>query len=287
MFDTTISAIEDSENNKLLIKKISNDEQFVELINILLDNLLDTKKYKKVDISRCSITTLEPLSTVDHLESLYIYFEPNISNQDLAFISKMKELRILNLWNAGLTSLDYLPSLERLEEVTLYGSNINDFSPFSRLPNLKKLSLFHAPLNRHTIDLTTLRKCLSLQSIELDPLDINNLKGEKNISALNTILARNVELAEAKTLMERINIYNKYAPVLGLSLLPLPTLKDICLDHVSSRVSTYSPFFSCLPSEVREEIGMTSFQKFVSEHDKRDVNANTNQESPTKCNRIA
>ncbi len=92
---------------------------------------------RHVDLSYAKLSSLDGISELMSLESLYLKHSKNENNgiqYDMSLLAL--SLKVLDLHNADLSNAHALSKLLNLTHVNMFGQNVNDISFLSTLPNL-------------------------------------------------------------------------------------------------------------------------------------------------------
>lgn len=154
-------------------------------LNVLIQrsgaNIEDTAWYwmnadnKKVCLQELDIASLTPLESFTQVDTL-VLFKNRIS--DLAPLSKLENLRHLNLIDNNIKFLDSLVNL-KLEELYLGENLISDVTPLAQISTLRVLGLRENQIS----DLKPLESMTNLVQLNLsgnpvDPNEVVNLQGK-------------------------------------------------------------------------------------------------------------
>lgn len=93
-----------------------------------------------IDQSIGEIADLSPIGRAQNLESVTIR-NLNLKGLDLSFAGRLPKLKKLTLTECGITDISSLERADGLEHLSLYGNEVMDASPLSRLTRLRELSL--------------------------------------------------------------------------------------------------------------------------------------------------
>lgn len=126
---------------------------------------------KEAKLDKISDFLEEDISKIWNLEFLYV----NLTQfNDSKALQKLQKLKYLSLYGAeieGTLDLVFLQDLNSLESLILQEIQPNNLSVITSLPNLKRLDLEDA---EHIKEYNFLRKCYSLEELNLDACNIEN-----------------------------------------------------------------------------------------------------------------
>lgn len=216
---------------------------FIEKLQI---DLWETKKLeaieklvnlKELGISKNikSSVSLNILRNLKKLEILYISI-----SKDIEIIGTLTNLKFLSLREIKIKKLDFIESLQELEEVWISLGSYDDFNVICKLSKLKKLSLHQVRGIDDDTFTEIISKCKNLINLELQNL--------KNLTSLSFIR----ELTNLKYLrLDCVKNIETYSPVINLlnletfsttesraldkKLFPLHKLKNVFLGDSYSK----------------------------------------------------
>ena len=93
---------------------------------------------KSLCIARNNIQTLYPLIAYLNLEELDVSGNPL---RELTPLSQMVNLKTLQMDNCGITTIDFVKKLNKLQLLSISDNNIKDYTPVYELKNLKQLNI--------------------------------------------------------------------------------------------------------------------------------------------------
>ncbi|PGL84318.1 NEAT domain-containing protein [Bacillus thuringiensis] len=105
-----------------------------------LSPLSQMKKIKMLDLNSNYIKDIKPLFTVKSLRTLTVA-NNQISNDNLAGIEQLKNVKNLSLSNNGLTNIEHITSMKKLVELDLAKNELENIEPLSRLSTVQSLNL--------------------------------------------------------------------------------------------------------------------------------------------------
>ena len=168
------------------------------------------KQLKSLEFDTCSGYNIEDIESFKYLENLEELKLSSSNFLNLDFLTECKNLKKLDLsvsYSGGsysndkkLENINFLNKLNNLEDLKLSGLNAYEFEnfDFSGLYSCKQIKQLSIDVSEST-DLTELKKCISLESLELradnygQELDvsaniseINGLKELKNLKSIST-----------------------------------------------------------------------------------------------------
>ena len=168
------------------------------------------KQLKSLEFDTCSGYNIEDIESFKYLENLEELKLSSSNFFNLDFLTECKNLKKLDLsvsYSGGsysndkkLENINFLNKLNNLEDLKLSGLNAYEFEnfDFSGLYSCKQIKQLSIDVSEST-DLTELKKCISLESLELradnygQELDvsaniseINGLKELKNLKSIST-----------------------------------------------------------------------------------------------------
>jgi len=135
-----------SEKEEVETKVIFKDPEIARLVREQLNQFdkslteKDILKVQKLFINNyeVSVTSLEDISKLTNLKSLNLW---KIHIENLDFLENLKDLTSLEIWFSELEDISKLRNMENLEELVLCSNEIEDISVVSNLKNLKKIDL--------------------------------------------------------------------------------------------------------------------------------------------------
>lgn len=134
--------------------------------------------------SNTGIMSLEPIKSHDRLETLILANLP-IGNQVIT-LAGMRNLKKLNLRNAGITDVSMLANLTQLEYLNLYGnSSVKNPEMLGDLKNLETLILAQIPINGNADFLSKQTGLRKLNLRETGIRDLSPLSMLENLEYLN------------------------------------------------------------------------------------------------------
>ncbi|MFK7769504.1 MAG: leucine-rich repeat domain-containing protein [Mariniblastus sp.] len=191
---------------RVLLDKVSGDAElaevakwnWVESLEIRSDSvselgqvakLINLKKLRLgLKASKENPTDLTPLAGLENLEELDLYANPVTKVEALEGLTHLK---VVKLYMARVSSIDFVAKAPDLEELNLYGyrHTFENYEPITKLKNLKKLNVY---MNTQAVDekLAALKSLTSLEEIRLSNCKkittfdfIENCKSMKRIDA--------------------------------------------------------------------------------------------------------
>lgn len=121
------------------------------------------KKLKELDLILSNTKSLNGVQHLTNLENLYVHGDKleylsylnnmsnllylrientAIDNNNILYLKNLKNLKLLDLSNnSNITNLSILLNFNKLEELRIHGTNIEDYSAIFELPNLKELTI--------------------------------------------------------------------------------------------------------------------------------------------------
>lgn len=147
---------------------------------------------KEIDInSKKEINNLAPLSTVKRLQVLNA---SNLSLTDLSPLRQMDRLRIVDISNTPITDISALMNHKLLEDLNCANSPVSDLLPLSWHLSLKRLNISGTQVSK----LEPLESCTNLEELICFNTRINSVKSLDNLKNLKLLRAYNTKLSERK-----------------------------------------------------------------------------------------
>ena len=154
---TTLRLQGDFSNTGIHITNIKGLEHFTNLTDLYLSNN--------------KINSISSIKDLVNLETLYINGASNYGltinfrcNIDASDLSKLVNLKTLNLSDCNITSVDKIGNLIELEDLDLASTNINNISFVSKLGELKSLDLSDVD---NKLSLSPISKLINLKNLDL------------------------------------------------------------------------------------------------------------------------
>ncbi|QWU43493.1 NEAT domain-containing protein [Bacillus sp. NP247] len=136
-----------------------------------LSPLSQIKKIKTLDLSSNYIKDIKPLFTVKSLKDLTVA-NNQISNDNLAGIEQLKNVKNLSLSNNGLTNIEHITSMKKLIELDLAKNELENIEPLSRLSTVQSLNLEE----NYISDITPLSHLTGLYNLKLGSNEIRDVR---------------------------------------------------------------------------------------------------------------
>ena len=141
-----------------------------------ITQILSLPNLSKLNLSRNYEADLSPISKMISLTELRLGYNNIFRPPSLA---NLKNLKVLRFVSNDIYYMDFIADLPSgLEELNLYGNNINDISSLTRLTGLKRLTL----VGNSIMDISSLANLTQLE--ELDISDNNKIQDFSSISHL-------------------------------------------------------------------------------------------------------
>lgn len=176
--------------------------------------LTSLTKLKKLDIKSLPVQDFSPLSQCQGLEQLSI----SIGLKTLELIKLLENIKVLTIDEPLLQNLNGIESLEKLEELNIKQSTLQDFTPLVNLKNLKRLDINKANL----VTLEAIAKISSLEDLSIHNAPLNSLEGVENLTNLS-------KLTISLTNVSDLSPLNKVNPKTEVKILKsqLPLTKQV------------------------------------------------------------
>ncbi|MES5942102.1 MULTISPECIES: leucine-rich repeat domain-containing protein [unclassified Bacillus cereus group] len=136
-----------------------------------LSSLSQMKKIKMLDLSSNYIKDIKPLFTVTSLRTLTVA-NNQISNDNLAGIEQLKNVKKLSLSNNGLTNIEHITSMKKLVELDLAKNELENIDPLSRMSTVQSLNLEE----NYISDITPLSQLTGLYDLKLGSNEIRDVR---------------------------------------------------------------------------------------------------------------
>ncbi|MBG9630566.1 internalin [Bacillus thuringiensis] len=136
-----------------------------------LSQLSQMKKIKMLDLNSNYIKDIKPLFTVKSLKTLTVA-NNQISNDNLAGIEQLKNVKNLSLSNNGLTNIEHITSMKKLVELDLAKNELENIEPLSRLSTVQSLNLEE----NYISDITPLSHLTDLYDLKLGSKEIRDVR---------------------------------------------------------------------------------------------------------------
>jgi GTPase SAR1 family protein len=167
----------------------------IELAKELIDECVQMKN-KGLDLSRCVISDLEELPELlqcDWLETLDLSYN---MLPDVILLSKLLNLKALNLRNNWINNLSGIGTLQSLTELVLSHNRIPDITPILLLPKLKKLDLS----NNWLTYLPKMTALSNLEELDVQYNNISKIKPYLGVSKLKKLLLAQNQISSLSNL---------------------------------------------------------------------------------------
>lgn len=164
------------------------------------------KRVKRIDLTGNSFKTYEPLKELTGLHSLVL--NGNHLNNDISFLSDMKDLRFIDLGDNEVNDISALAGLDKLESVYLYETQVVDISPLAGKTNLETLFLHETSVK----DLSPLKEIPNLRNLALDGTkEVENLDSIKALTKIEELSITNVGIETIDFVKDMANLKLLYA----------------------------------------------------------------------------
>ena len=212
---------------------------------------------KKLTIQNQKIDSLSHLSGLLKLQTLDLS-GCDFPAEDLGYISKLPELKELNLEDCSLSSIEGLTGAVALEKLNLKSNTVRNLSALSTMMALKDLNLQHNALvnldqlsslvNLEILDisynsvtsLSPLSACTRLSALNADANQIDTVYGIHNLPILTVLSLDHNKLTDVSQLTgctEMVNLSfsnNQVADISGLNSLLKLDILDFSYNQVTS-----------------------------------------------------
>ncbi|MGN4484728.1 leucine-rich repeat domain-containing protein [Bacillus cereus group sp. MYBK5-1] len=141
-----------------------------------LGPLSQMKKIKMLDLNSNYIKDIKPLFTVKSLRTLTVA-NNQISNDNLAGIEQLKNVKNLSLSNNGLTNIEHITSMKKLVELDLAKNELENIEPLSRLSTVQSLNLEE----NYISDITPLSHLTDLYDLKLGSNEIRDVRSVQEL----------------------------------------------------------------------------------------------------------
>ncbi|MFD6510773.1 NEAT domain-containing protein, partial [Bacillus sp. NPDC060175] len=195
---------------------------------ITKEDLLKVKSLIVVEAKSKGIQDVSGLEYMTNLESLRL---EEVKLENIQFISKLRQLKLLSITYGELEDIRPLAELEHIEFLNLRNNKISDLSPLSQIKKIKTLDLS----SNYIKDIKPLFTVKSLRDLTVANNQISNdnlagieqLKNVKNLSLSNngltniehiTSMKKLIELDLAKNELENIEPLSRLSTVQSLNL---------------------------------------------------------------------
>ncbi len=166
------------------------------------------------------ISSIQNIGLCKNLEVIHFPFQ-NIA--DLSPLSECKKLKELHLdQNYVLEDIAPLSTLTELEILQLYINNIADITPLKNLKKLRVLGIFENPIH----DISPIANCVELEELLFGHCDVSNISSLSNLTNLRELWATNCKIVDINILsnmknLEWINLsHNNINEIQAFSCLP-------------------------------------------------------------------
>ncbi len=240
--------------NALTLNSIAKEDlvtiQFkdVNMYNKIVEELTETGWYNSLSNNDINLTISMTQSDIDKVKYLelnnYCNFEGgNLTDTpitDISGIENFRNLEQLEIINnsrekEGLTNINNLQYLTKLQKLNLYGNCISDISALKGLTDLKCLllnnneitnidalssiiNLEELTLNDNNIsDITSIQSLTSLYRLELNDNNITNIEAIKDLTGLYMLDLRSNDITDISSLSNLTNLGLKFFGSLDLS----------------------------------------------------------------------
>ncbi|WP_002204544.1 NEAT domain-containing protein [Bacillus cereus] len=136
-----------------------------------LSPLSQMKKIKMLDLNSNYIKDIKTLFTVTSLRTLAVA-NNQISNDNLAGIEQLKNVKNLSLSNNGLTNIEHITAMKKLVELDLAKNELENIAPLSRLSTVQSLNLEE----NYISDITPLSQLTDLYDLKLGSNEIRDVR---------------------------------------------------------------------------------------------------------------
>ena len=154
------------------------------------------KKLKalEIDIWGKIITTFQPLSDLQELETIYVASNTEIS--DLQFVMQMKNLKSIYLQNSNIQDISELANNKKLTYIGLPFSQIQDISSLRDLPELTSINFNNNQISK----IDGLQYCPKLQQIYLNNNQIQSIDSLQSLYELTHLSVSNNQISALSAL---------------------------------------------------------------------------------------
>ncbi|PGO20653.1 internalin, partial [Bacillus cereus] len=205
---------------------------------ITKEDLLKVKSLIVVEAKSKGIKDVSGLEYMTNLENLTL---EEVKLENIQFISKLRQLKSVNITYSELQNIEPLAELENIENLSLRNNKISNLGPVSQMKKIKILDL-----NSNDIkDITPLFTVTSLRTLTLANNQISNanlagieqLKNVKNLSLSNNGLTNIEHITSMKKLVEldlSKNELKNIEPLLRLSTVQSLNLEENYISDITS-----------------------------------------------------
>lgn len=171
---------------------------------VSVDAVAGLPALRSLDLGQCIVKQLDPLARLTKLESLTLGSPPVTIGRimtaipepidlDLTPIQQLHSLRQLRLWRLRIDSLQRLTELVRVEELLIeYGQISDGLRALPSLPRLEVLSLSYCEIG----DLAPLAQLPRLQVLQLAGKNYGDFSALAGCESLESLSLRDIELAD-------------------------------------------------------------------------------------------
>jgi Leucine-rich repeat (LRR) protein len=176
------------------------------------------------------------------IDGISLMFDLDLENSkmtDFSPISKIKELRKLNLSGTGFSDLSILDSCKYLGELKLSNSKVRNISKLASHTSLRKLFLNNLELKDITA-LANLKKMIELEASDNQINDISALAGLENLEKLNLSVNKIFKIDALGKLIKLADLRLGKNEIEGIE--PLANILELIrLDIFNNKVTTLLP----------------------------------------------
>ncbi|WP_423060009.1 leucine-rich repeat domain-containing protein [Bacillus cereus] len=234
-----------------------------------LSPLSQMKKIKMLDLNSNDIKDIKPLFTVKSLRTLTIA-NNQISNDNLAGIEQLKNVKNLSLSNNGLTNIEHITSMKKLVELDLAKNELENIEPLSRLSTVQSLNLEE----NYISDITPLSHLTDLYDLKLGSNEIRDVRPVQELGKRMYI-----DIQRQKIFLDDVEKDKEVKiPIYNLQGEPIDTIQLNSEDGIVNNASvkwgttgekTYEFMLDIKPEENRIKFNGTVIQNVVERLDER------------------
>lgn len=152
--------------------------------------LASARHVKDLDLGRMQVRDLSPLSRFSELEELGLVEMP-VSN--LSGLRRLVKLQSLNIcYTENLEDISDLAYLSNLKYLRLMNTQIRDLSPLERLRNLETIRVRFTPVR----DISPMSKMQRLERLELEWTNVDDLSPLTNLTRLKTLVLSGTQVSD-------------------------------------------------------------------------------------------
>ncbi|WP_099354700.1 leucine-rich repeat domain-containing protein [Fredinandcohnia onubensis] len=173
------------------------------------------------------------LGSLTQLEEL-VLTSSNLTNQDIANVSTLKNLKRLNLSNNNITDISALSGLTQIEELFLIDNQITNVSPLRNMKQLRHLTVH----NNAVSNVSPLSNLPKLKSLYLGFNKLSDLSSFENLNQVELLYLESNNISKIDSLLEMdslsyVDLFNNPLFTSAENVVKALEEKDVYVDVLS------------------------------------------------------